>query len=125
VTLSKHHHHPLAGYGRQGRGRASHPTSGHPVIYDQVINCWTVSVTSESFIICMSTLLLMPLAGLHFCVGLDFVTPRYNHFKVNIIIIIIRHLLVVFNLIDIALRLASSVNIDFLFNDTYLCMEMI
>jgi hypothetical protein len=25
------------------------------------------------FIICMSTLLLMPLPGLHFCVGLDFV----------------------------------------------------
>jgi hypothetical protein len=28
-----------------------------------------------SFIICMLTLLLMPLAGLHICVGLDFVTP--------------------------------------------------
>jgi hypothetical protein len=28
-----------------------------------------------SFIICMLTLLLMPLAGLHFCVVLDFVTP--------------------------------------------------
>jgi hypothetical protein len=28
-----------------------------------------------SFIICMLTLLLIPLAGLHFCVGLDFVTP--------------------------------------------------
>jgi hypothetical protein len=28
-----------------------------------------------SFIICMLTLFLMPLAGLHFCVGLDFVTP--------------------------------------------------
>ncbi len=33
------------------------------------------SVISVSFIICMLTLLLMPLAGLHFCVGLDFVTP--------------------------------------------------
>jgi hypothetical protein len=33
------------------------------------------SVTSVSFIICMLTLLLMHLAGLHFCVGLDFVTP--------------------------------------------------
>jgi hypothetical protein len=30
---------------------------------------------SVSFIICMLTLLLMPLAGLHFCVGLDFVIP--------------------------------------------------
>jgi hypothetical protein len=30
---------------------------------------------SVSFSICMLTLLLMPLAGLHFCVGLDFVTP--------------------------------------------------
>jgi hypothetical protein len=30
------------------------------------------SVISVSFIICMLTLLLMPLAGLHFCVGLDF-----------------------------------------------------
>jgi hypothetical protein len=28
-----------------------------------------------SFIICMLILLLMPLAGLHFCVGLDFVIP--------------------------------------------------
>jgi hypothetical protein len=36
---------------------------------------------SASFIICMLTLLLMPLAGLHFCVGLDFVTPpRCNLF---------------------------------------------
>jgi hypothetical protein len=33
------------------------------------------SVISVSFIICMLTLLLMPLAGLYFCVGLDFVTP--------------------------------------------------
>jgi hypothetical protein len=31
------------------------------------------SVISESFIISMLTLLIMPLAGLHFCVGLDFV----------------------------------------------------
>jgi hypothetical protein len=34
-----------------------------------------ISVLSVPFIICMLTLLLMPLAGLHFCVGLDFVTP--------------------------------------------------
>jgi hypothetical protein len=33
------------------------------------------SVISASFIICMLTLLTMPLAGLHICVGLDFVTP--------------------------------------------------
>jgi hypothetical protein len=33
------------------------------------------SVISVSFIICMLTLLLMPLAGLHSCVGLDFLTP--------------------------------------------------
>ncbi len=33
------------------------------------------SVVSVSFVICMLTLLLMPLAGLHFCVDLDFVTP--------------------------------------------------
>jgi hypothetical protein len=32
------------------------------------------SVISVSFIICMLTLLLMPLAGLHFCVGFDFMT---------------------------------------------------
>jgi hypothetical protein len=32
--------------------------------------CWAVS-----FIICMLTFLLMPSAGLLFCVGLDFVTP--------------------------------------------------
>jgi hypothetical protein len=32
------------------------------------------SVISVSFIIFMLTLLLMPLPGLHFCVGLDFVT---------------------------------------------------
>jgi hypothetical protein len=32
------------------------------------------SVISVSFIICMLTLLLMPLGGLHLCVGLDFVT---------------------------------------------------
>jgi hypothetical protein len=31
--------------------------------------------TGGLYIICMLTLLLMPLAGLHFCVGLDFVTP--------------------------------------------------
>jgi hypothetical protein len=29
------------------------------------------SVISVSFVICMLTLLLMPLAGLHFCVGND------------------------------------------------------
>jgi hypothetical protein len=35
----------------------------------------------------------MPLADLHFCVGLDFVTPsRFNLFQVNIIIIIISRL---------------------------------
>jgi hypothetical protein len=28
-----------------------------------------------SCILCILTLLLVPLAGLHFCVGLDFVTP--------------------------------------------------
>jgi protein FAM50 len=33
------------------------------------------SVISVSFIICMLTLLLMPSAALHFCIGLDFVTP--------------------------------------------------
>jgi hypothetical protein len=33
------------------------------------------SVISVSYLICMLTHLLMPLAGLHFCVGLDFVTP--------------------------------------------------
>jgi hypothetical protein len=33
------------------------------------------SIISVSFIICMLILLLMPLAGLYFCVGLDFVTP--------------------------------------------------
>jgi hypothetical protein len=32
------------------------------------------SVITISFNICMLTLLLMPLTGLHFCVGLDFVT---------------------------------------------------
>jgi hypothetical protein len=39
------------------------------------------SIISVYFIIYMLTLLLMPLAGLHFCVGLDFVTPyRCNLF---------------------------------------------
>jgi hypothetical protein len=33
------------------------------------------SVTSVFFVIYLLTLLLTPLAGLHFCVGLDFVTP--------------------------------------------------
>jgi hypothetical protein len=33
------------------------------------------SLISISYIICMLTLLLMPLAGLRFCLGLDFVTP--------------------------------------------------
>jgi hypothetical protein len=34
------------------------------------------SIYALSFIICMlSLLLIMPLAGLHFCAGLDFVTP--------------------------------------------------
>jgi hypothetical protein len=33
------------------------------------------NLRSVSFIISMLTLLLIPLAGLHFCVGLDFVTP--------------------------------------------------
>jgi hypothetical protein len=32
-------------------------------------------VISVSYIIFMLSLLLMPLASLHFCVGLDFVTP--------------------------------------------------
>jgi hypothetical protein len=35
------------------------------------------SVIPVSFIVCMVILLLMPLAGLHFCVGLDFVTPSF------------------------------------------------
>jgi hypothetical protein len=49
-----------------------------------------VCVISVSFIICMLTLLLIPLAGLHFCVGLDFVRSYCcNIFWVNIIIIII------------------------------------
>jgi hypothetical protein len=38
------------------------------------------SVLSVSFMICILTLLLMPLAGLHFCVGLDFVTPSLEPF---------------------------------------------
>jgi O-methyltransferase involved in polyketide biosynthesis len=33
------------------------------------------SIISASFIICMLTLLLMTLTGLHFCVGFEFVTP--------------------------------------------------
>jgi hypothetical protein len=33
------------------------------------------SIISLSLNICMLTLLLMPLAGLLFCVGFDFVTP--------------------------------------------------
>jgi hypothetical protein len=37
-------------------------------------------VISTSLIICMLTLLLMPLAGLHFCVGLDFVIPSLQSF---------------------------------------------
>jgi hypothetical protein len=37
-----------------------------------LLGCTVISV---SFIICVLTLLLMPLARLHFCVGLDFVTP--------------------------------------------------
>jgi hypothetical protein len=35
---------------------------------------------SVSFVICMLILLLMSLAGLHFCVGLDFVTPSLKSF---------------------------------------------
>jgi hypothetical protein len=42
-----------------------------------------------SYVICMLTLLLLPLAGLHFCVGPDFVIPsRCNLCLVNIIMII-------------------------------------
>jgi hypothetical protein len=41
------------------------------------------SVISVSFIICILTLLLMPLAGLHFCVGLDFVTPLVRNFLLS------------------------------------------
>jgi hypothetical protein len=37
-----------------------------------IVGC---SVISVSYIIYMLTLLIMHLAGLHFCVGLDFVTP--------------------------------------------------
>jgi hypothetical protein len=37
-------------------------------------------VISVFFNICMSTLLLMPLAGLHFCVGLDIMTPSRCNF---------------------------------------------
>jgi hypothetical protein len=41
-----------------------------------------VIIIIVSFIICMLTLLLMPLPGLNFCVGLDFVTPLIiNLFK--------------------------------------------
>jgi uncharacterized membrane protein len=37
-----------------------------------LLGCYVISV---SYIICVLTLLLMPLAGLHFYVRLDFVTP--------------------------------------------------
>jgi hypothetical protein len=46
---------------------SSFPTTGY-----LLLGC---SVISVSFIICMLTCRLMPLAGLHFCVGVDFVTP--------------------------------------------------
>jgi hypothetical protein len=63
-----------------GRGGALHPyRSWSFFIFSWVeyfgyllLGC---SVISVSFIICMMTLLLMPLAGLHFCVGLNFMTP--------------------------------------------------
>jgi hypothetical protein len=44
---------------------------GSPGIF-LVFHGWNVLVTSV--IVCMLTLLPMPLAGQHFCVGLDFVT---------------------------------------------------
>jgi hypothetical protein len=54
VILSEHHHH-----------------------HSLLLAC---SVISVPFTIFMLTLLLMPLAGLHFCVGLDFVTPSLQFF---------------------------------------------
>jgi hypothetical protein len=46
-------------------------------------------IDQVSFVICMLTLLPMPLAGLQFCVGLDFVTPFGCNQVNNIIIMII------------------------------------
>jgi 20S proteasome alpha/beta subunit len=40
-----------------------------------VIRLVTIDKTGISFIISMLTVLLIPLAGLHFCLGLDFVSP--------------------------------------------------
>jgi hypothetical protein len=52
-----------------------------------LLGCYVISV---SLIICILILLLLPLTGLHFCCRIRFCdpnpNPRYNHFKVNIII---------------------------------------
>jgi hypothetical protein len=47
-------------------------TYSERVLGNLLLGC---SVISVSFIIYMLNLLLIPLVGLHFCVGLDFVTP--------------------------------------------------
>jgi hypothetical protein len=75
-----HHDH---GYMKRLREGTEHPYGFHM--------CWTqgkpgylllgCSVISVSFIVWMLTLLLiMPLTGLCFCVGLDFVTPSLKTF---------------------------------------------
>jgi hypothetical protein len=38
------------------------------------------SVISVSFIICLLTVSLIPLAGYYFCVGINFVTPSFLYF---------------------------------------------
>jgi hypothetical protein len=52
------------------------PSSGSPYHQQYIAsNASMGEYRSVSFIICMLPLILMPLAGLHFCVGLDFATP--------------------------------------------------
>jgi hypothetical protein len=51
-------------------------------LYSSWVDCFGYlllgcSIISVSIIICVLILLLMSLAGLHFCVGLDLVTPSF------------------------------------------------
>jgi hypothetical protein len=60
--------------------RLERTRSGFIVCSSSRISRYAMSVP---FIVCVLTLLLMPFAGLHFCVGLDFVTPFLEAFFIE------------------------------------------